>query len=77
VLDSLPLNRFNTRSFVQWSPIINAQVAQSVEQGTENPRVGGSIPPLGTINKFNKLTSKYLPLLDISKYTRVTKIRAC
>ena len=26
-----------------------AQVAQSVEQGTENPRVGGSIPPLGTI----------------------------
>ena len=27
----------------------DAQVAQSVEQGTENPRVGGSIPPLGTI----------------------------
>ena len=26
-----------------------AQVAQSVEQRTENPRVGGSIPPLGTI----------------------------
>ena len=26
-----------------------AQIAQSVEQGTENPRVGGSIPPLGTI----------------------------
>lgn len=25
-----------------------AQVAQSVEQGIENPRVGGSIPPLGT-----------------------------
>ena len=30
-----------------------AQVAQSVEQGTENPRVGGSIPPLGTIFPFN------------------------
>ena len=27
----------------------HAQVAQSVEQWTENPRVGGSIPPLGTI----------------------------
>ena len=27
----------------------HAQIAQSVEQGTENPRVGGSIPPLGTI----------------------------
>ena len=26
-----------------------ASVAQSVEQGTENPRVGGSIPPQGTI----------------------------
>ena len=26
-----------------------AQVAQLVEQWTENPRVGGSIPPLGTI----------------------------
>ncbi len=25
-----------------------AQIAQSVEQWTENPRVGGSIPPLGT-----------------------------
>ena len=30
----------------------NASVAQSVEQGTENPRVGGSIPPGGTI--FNE-----------------------
>ena len=29
-----------------------AQVAQSVEQRTENPRVGGSIPPLGTIYFF-------------------------
>ncbi len=27
-----------------------AQVAQSVEQRTENPRVDGSIPPLGTMN---------------------------
>ena len=26
-----------------------AEIAQSVEQGTENPCVGGSIPPLGTI----------------------------
>ncbi|CAI8883449.1 hypothetical protein EMIT048CA2_20128 [Pseudomonas chlororaphis] len=27
-----------------------AQIAQSVEQGIENPRVGGSIPSLGTTN---------------------------
>ena len=31
-----------------------AQIAQSVEQGIENPRVGGSIPPPGTI-RFNDL----------------------
>ena len=30
-------------------PPPSAQVAQLVEQRTENPRVGGSIPPLGTI----------------------------
>ena len=28
-----------------------AQVAQLVEQRTENPRVGGSIPPLGTTHR--------------------------
>ena len=31
-------------------PRLIAQVAQLVEQRTENPRVGGSIPPLGTIS---------------------------
>ncbi len=29
-----------------------AQIAQSVEQGIENPRVGGSIPSLGTTFRF-------------------------
>ena len=29
-----------------------AQIAQSVEQGTENPRVRGSIPRLGTISNI-------------------------
>ncbi len=28
-----------------------AEVAQVVEQRTENPRVGGSTPPLGTIKQ--------------------------
>jgi hypothetical protein len=32
-------------------PVV-AQVAQSVEQWIENPRVGGSIPPLGTIHFY-------------------------
>ena len=35
-----------------------AQVAQLVEQGTENPCVGGSIPPLGT-TLFNYFFIKY------------------
>ena len=33
-----------------------AQIAQSVEQGTENPRVGGSIPPGGTIIQMSVWT---------------------
>ena len=32
----------------------DAQVAQSVEQRTENPRVGGSIPSLATIYEKQK-----------------------
>ena len=37
------------RSQVQiLSPLLNAQLAQLVEQRTENPRVTGSIPVLGT-----------------------------
>ena len=36
------------RSQVQiLSPLLNAQIAQLVEQRTENPRVAGSIPALG------------------------------
>ncbi|CAE6886842.1 conserved protein of unknown function [Pseudomonas marincola] len=34
-----------------------AQIAQSVEQGIENPRVGGSIPSLGTTNSFQVVTA--------------------
>jgi hypothetical protein len=29
---------------------LSGQIAQLVEQRTENPRVGGSIPPLATIS---------------------------
>jgi hypothetical protein len=40
------------------------QVAQLVEQGTENPRVGGSIPSLATITIPNK-NNIYLLLAGI------------
>jgi hypothetical protein len=44
-----------------------AQIAQLVEQRTENPRVGGSNPPLGTIlflNKINNLWYCHSGILD-------------
>jgi hypothetical protein len=37
---------------IKISEIQRAEVAQSVEQGTENPRVGSSILSLGTIEKL-------------------------
>ena len=39
----------------------DAQVAQLVEQRTENPRVGGSIPPLGTIPLQNSSVTHWYP----------------
>ena len=46
--------------FILYTPTVTrdvarAQVAQLVEQWTENPRVGGSSPPLGTIFPTNTL----------------------
>jgi hypothetical protein len=48
-----------------------AQVAQLVEQRTENPRVGGSIPPLGT-NTFKWLASQANPfsMLHVAPFFR-------
>src|SRR5689334_12087433 len=47
------------------NPSPRAQVAQLVEQRTENPRVGGSIPPLGTSTfLFNSTSSHSYSLAD-------------
>ncbi len=48
MLDSKAISRFNAS---RWG-----QIAQSVEQRIENPRVGGSIPSLATI-KANLLVT--------------------
>ena len=37
--------------------IFGGSVAQTVEQRTENPCVGGSIPSRATIKRFNKLVT--------------------
>ena len=54
-IDSKRPNGFNTRllqcSAQRASKKRHAQIAQSVEQWIENPRVPGSIPGLGTILK--------------------------
>ena len=42
-----------------------AQVAQLVEQRTENPRVGGSIPPLGT--------TLFIYLFNLYNYKKIFK----
>jgi hypothetical protein len=47
LLDVTRAGRSNTR------PSIDGQVAQLVEQRTENPRVGGSIPPLATMKSMS------------------------
>ena len=40
---------------------LNAQIAQSVEQWTENPRVAGSIPALGIRTKMrNPIESRFI-----------------
>ena len=48
--DSLVRAYYNSRSLIgHHAQLALARIAQSVEQGIENPRVGGSIPPPGTI----------------------------
>ena len=55
--------RLQSSSLQPSAIIYYAQIAQSVEQGTENPRVGGSIPPLGTIFKNGRIAQlgEHLP----------------
>ena len=40
--------------------MIDAQIAQLVEQRTENPRVAGSIPALGTMKRTQRMCSLFL-----------------
>jgi hypothetical protein len=59
MLDAIKLSGFNVQP--RATPKRNnkiAQIAQSVEQGTENPRVGGSIPPLGTISLSHQIPKR-------------------
>ena len=53
-----------------------AQVAQLVEQRTENPRVGGSIPPLGTTHLvYITYMSAFYVLIGQVTYTQSPHIR--
>jgi hypothetical protein len=58
---------FIKRRLSQGAADSSAQVAQLVEQGTENPCVGGSIPPLGTT--FCSPATEILPHFTLKVYT--------
>ena len=76
-LDAQEPRRFNTRPFEVTTSKF-AQVAQLVEQGIENPRVGGSIPSLGTIIKspaFAGLFGNGVGRLDENHRQRFDKMR--
>ena len=45
----------------EFRELINAQIAQLVEQRTENPRVAGSIPALGIFLFFRYALEKAAP----------------
>src|ERR1700751_432893 len=53
---AITLGWTGSRNFLYKRLSLGAQVAQLVEQRTENPCVGGSIPPLGTIRASQYLT---------------------
>ena len=48
LLDFNPFSQLVVLAVFIYYAIYYAEIAQSVEQRTENPRVDGSIPPLGT-----------------------------
>jgi hypothetical protein len=54
------------RNLLYKRPSPGAQVAQLVEQRTENPCVGGSIPPLGTIILYPVEIVVFLDILTLS-----------
>ena len=54
-------HEFESRSDRQY-----ASVAQSVEQGTENPCVGGSIPPEGTICGSGSVVERHLAKVNVA-----------
>ena len=58
------------------SPIrvaIIASVAQSVEQGTENPCVDGSIPPGSTIADLAHLVERHLAKVEVASSSLVIR----
>ena len=56
----LNIKRYNYDSFYKGS------IAQSVEQETENLRVGGSIPPQGTICGSSSVVECHLAKVDVA-----------
>jgi hypothetical protein len=77
VVDKPNRDRFNTQLDRQHKRPVEhqAQVAQLVEQRTENPRVGGSIPPLGTkYQVFRRASVRVFLCLDAYLHPEVVPL---
>ena len=57
-------------------PLLYASVAQLVEQGTENPRVVGSIPTGGTIADLAHLVERDLAKVEVAGSSPVIRSKA-
>ena len=55
----------------------DAFVAQSVEQRTENPCVGGSIPPEGTICGSGSVVERHLAKVNVASSNLVFRSMVC
>jgi hypothetical protein len=68
---ALSLFWLTVRSMVGRLPDAGAEVAQLVEQRTENPCVDGSIPPLGTSHPFPNWKRAALPVASLVKHAKL------
>ena len=65
------------RHFRGWGQTLeDAQVAQLVEQGTENPRVGSSILSLGIVRGINSVVECHLAKVKVASPNLVSRSRS-
>ena len=71
-LERMPVTHEVASSILVTPAITSAQIAQSVEQGTENPRVSGSIPLLGTIESLIYMATSPSGKAEVCKISTIS-----